>query len=177
MSNLLTPTTTGTIVGPDGQHALRPTSILSSGEAALIRTYLSFLMRAGYEPELVCGQCYDGRRESKAQFNISDSQIVIVCGCRMLFYEGVTPPEQMDVPRLPKAPSETAATKTTPLTLDAVVLLRAYKSAILLKYHLKEILRCNYCDALDLHDGCRASVTGRRVQIECRCRTLAWTDV
>lgn len=170
-------TVTGTILDAHGQPALRPTTILSAAEAALLRSYFTFLMRAHYEPELVCGHCYDGTRESKATFHVTDQQIVIVCGCRMLFHDGVTAAEDLVVPRLPTAPSDGAANTVTPLTLDAVTLLRAYKAAILLKYHLKEMLRCNLCDGLDQHDGCRAHVTGRRVSIECRCRTLAWTNV
>lgn len=166
MSTALLNRTTGSILGPDGAPALRPTTILSADAAAILRAYFCWLIKNQLEPELVCATCFNGTRESKAQYQVNEQQIVIICQCHIRFFEGASLP--------PDPVGESLTTITNDgigqilLSEGAARLLRLYKR-VLVELGLKEMLRCNACYGLDQEDGCEASVTAQSIRIRCRC--------
>lgn len=82
--------TTGTIVAPDGTIATRPTTVLSQGEAELLRKYKKFLAAHGIREAWYCQSCWDGERSDGMRVHVTEGQIVGECRCRMLFYQGST---------------------------------------------------------------------------------------
>ena len=158
--------TTGHIVKADGSLATVPTTLIGADTAAIIRAYFYWAMTHQLEPELLCGNCFDHTRDSKAKYNITDAEIQIVCGCQIRAFFGHSLP-----------PARVAASTTIPndgkigqvlLSADAASLLRLYKK-VLIELNLKEALRCNACYALSQSDGCAAQVTANAIQILCRC--------
>ena len=158
--------TSGHLVGPDGSLLYRPTTIIGADAAAIMRAYFFWAMSNQLEPELFCGACFDGLRENKAQYNITEQEIEIVCKCQMRVCLGAS------LPMTPVSPSMTApanATGIVPVVLSeaAARLLRLYKK-VLIDLNLKEALRCNVCYEVG-EDGCAASVTSQSIRIDCRC--------
>lgn len=71
--------TQGHIIGADGEILQRPTTLIGAESASLIRAYFLWAMTNHLEPELVCAACFDYSRESRAKYDITEDQIVIVC--------------------------------------------------------------------------------------------------
>ena len=174
--------TVGTILGPGGDPILRPTLILAPSEMALIRTHLQFLhdLQLSLEKDttgqlrIACRSCFHATRDSLATVYVTADQILISCGCRMIFGQGVTPPEQLVRYEVPPPPIIlTAGVVEVPLPWKAAYHLRRYKT-LLLKYQLAELLRCETCFHLGQSDGCYGRVTANRIEIGCRCRTLVF---
>ena len=82
--------TISTILGPTGEPATIPTVILSQEDADLLRKYKKFLAKQGLREALYCNQCWDGSREDGCKAYVTDSQIGILCRCRMRFFQGQT---------------------------------------------------------------------------------------
>lgn len=168
--------TQGTIVGVDGELLQRPTRLISVDQATLVRSYFKFLLGTlRLEPEFLCGDCFDGTRESAATHDINDQQIVIVCRCSLRFHQGETPPENYLVPiMLATQADDVVGVQAIPLSLDVARFFRTYKQKFLEPFNLKEVLRCNLCWDFNQPDGMKARVTDNIVDIECRCRHLSY---
>ena len=169
MSPSLLDRTIGHLVATDGSLLECQATILSADTAALIRAYFTWTLKNQLEPELLCANCFDHSRESKAQYNISDEKIIIVCQCSVRYFEGYSLPPSVMQPSL-SAPVDASGPIYMRLSMDAARLLRNYKK-VLLALGMKEALRCNAC--YELHgansDGCDASVTDASIRIDCRC--------
>lgn len=159
--------TVGQIVRPDGRLATLPTVIIGADAAAILRNYFSWALSQQLEPELFCATCYDGTRESKAVYNITEQEIEIVCGCSIRFFKGTWLPP-VAVAAATSHPSENAEPTIMRLSADCARLLRLYKK-VLMTLGLKEALRCNACYNLNLNDGCEAQVLTQSIRITCRC--------
>lgn len=81
--------TTGT-VEKDGDQQSVPTTVLSAEEAALLRLYKKFLLRHGMREALFCNKCFEGNVSDGTRAHVTDSQVMILCRCRMLFHQGYT---------------------------------------------------------------------------------------
>lgn len=161
--------TSGHIVGPDGAIINLPATLLGAGAAAILRQYFFWAMSNALEPELFCGDCYNQSRESKAQYNIDEKQIQIICACRMIvFMGGSLPPEPVGASKTAPGTALGGAADVQ-LSEDAARLLRLYKKQVLEPYNLKEAIRCNACYELGNLDGCDAQVTSSLIRIVCRC--------
>lgn len=78
----------GTILTADGEVASKPTVILSSEEASLLRQYKKFLMKHGLREAVYCNTCFDGDLDDGMRAFVRDDQILFECRHRMLFYQG-----------------------------------------------------------------------------------------
>lgn len=83
-------TTTSELVGPNGELLSKPTEILTTEEAELLRKYKKFLSRHGYREALYCDKCWGGNREDGCKAFVTGQQIGILCRCRMTFFQGST---------------------------------------------------------------------------------------
>ncbi len=160
--------TAGELVTPTGERLSMPASILSADAAAILRNYFYWALSQQLEPELFCATCYDGTRQSKAQYHITEHEIEIICGCQIRFFQGpwVKPEPFRSVPLAKR--SDTIGPALVMLSTDAARLLRQYKK-VLSDLGLKEALRCNACYALNQDDGCEAQVLSQSIRIRCRC--------
>jgi len=69
-------------------------------------------------------------------------------------------------------PDGSVATRPTIMFTDGeAALLRAYKTQILEKYHLREALYCNDCWTGDREDGTQSFVQSDKIGVICRCTT------
>ena len=159
--------TTGYIVKPDGTLATVPTILLSADTAAIMRAYFFWAMSNQLEPELFCGDCADGSREKKAQYNITETEIEIVCDCSQRVFFGASLPPAPVVASTTLPANDTGVGQVL-LSEDAARLLRLYKK-VLIDLNLKEALRCNACYGLEQEDGCNAQVLSQSIRIHCRC--------
>jgi hypothetical protein len=82
--------TVGSIVGPDGEVLSKPTQILSSDEARLLREYKKFLHVRGMREALYCNECFSGNLSDGMRAHVTDSQVLFECRHRMIFYQGNT---------------------------------------------------------------------------------------
>lgn len=167
MDRLITEHTQGHLVLADGTLVERPTRILDLDSATALRAYFLWAMKGQLEPELVCGDCFDHTRASKATYEITDEQIVIACGCSLRFYQGTTVLPLIHPDRT--IPDDGVAIPRVLLSEASAKILRAYKRLVLERLNLKEALRCNACFALGYPDGCRAQVLTNAIHITCRC--------
>ena len=165
--------TIGHIVKPDGSLATVPTTLIGADTAAIMRAYFTWAMTNQLEPELFCGDCYDHSRNSKAQFDISDQQVVITCACQLRLFQGASLPPSPVTPSM-TAPSDDAGVGRIALSDAAARLLRTYKK-VLLALNLKEALRCSACYALNQSDGCEAQVLPGSIRIMCCCSNRTFT--
>ena len=157
----------GTLVGPHGEPLLRPTHVLTGEDKAVVRAYRAVLTQLRLQPELVCQACYDNTRASHAVYEVTPQQILVACGCRMLFgdFTTVTP-----APIAIQAPTQVlSGTPELCLPQEVSQRLRHYRR-FLLAYGLKEALRCLACWDLGQRDGCRAYVGSEYLEIVCRCQ-------
>src|SRR3990167_2081782 len=162
----LTDTTTGHIVKADGSLATMPTTLMGADTAAIMRAYFQWALTNQLEPELYCGNCFNGSRDDKAIYNITEADIQIICRCQIRAFFGHS---------LPPAPVTASTTVLHDgeigqvlLSDSAARLLRLYKK-VLIDLNLKEALRCNACYSLDNQDGCGAQVLTNSIRIFCRC--------
>jgi hypothetical protein len=133
--------THGELVDANGQRINLPAQIIGADAAALIRNYFFWAVQNQLEPELFCASCYDGTRESKAQYNINETEIQIICGCRLLFFQGTwLKPTAFGAAQT--APVDATGPLQMRLSDDVATLLRHYKK-VLQDLGLKEALRCN----------------------------------
>lgn len=158
--------TTGHIVAPDGSLLSRPTTVIGADTAKIIRQYFLWAMRNQLEPVLKCVNCDDHTRDSKATFNIDETQIAIVCQCQIRFFEGASVLDLVTPGKTVKA--DGAAVADVLMSEDEARLLRLYKK-VLLGLGLREALHCNVCFKSETRDGCNASVTTNHIEIRCRC--------
>lgn len=173
IDRLITEHTQGHLVAPDGSLLERPTRILDLDSAKALRAYFLWAMRNQLEPELVCGDCFDHTRESKAIYEINDQQIVIACGCSLRFYQGVTALPTITPEKT--LPTDSADVARVILSDATAKILRTYKKLVLERLNLKELLRCNACFALGYSDGCHAQVLTNSIRITCRCSDRMFT--
>jgi hypothetical protein len=169
--------TVGTIVGPDGVPLYRPTTLIGAQSASILRAYFYWAMKNHLEPELFCGNCWDRSRASKAQYNINEQEIEIVCGCALrVFFGGTLPPDPVAASQTQPVTDDTSGVGQVLLSEDAARLLRLYKK-VLVELNLKEALRCNACYELEYPDGCNAHVGANSIQIVCRCSDRRYTGM
>lgn len=88
--NLNAGVTTADILGPDGELATKPTTILTQEEADILRSYKKFLAARGLREALYCNACWSGDREDGCKAFVTDGQIAIECRCRLRFFQGQT---------------------------------------------------------------------------------------
>ena len=83
--------TTGTVLDANGEVANKPTVILTVEEAELLRRYKKFLSAHGLREALYCNNCWDvGNIHDGCNAFVTDSQIGIICRCKMRFHQGQT---------------------------------------------------------------------------------------
>jgi hypothetical protein len=76
-----------TIVVGDVASA-RPTVLLNSTEAFIIRSYFKFMRSRELEPRWFCRGCWDGRSLSETDsigVKVEEKEIVLICNCRLIF--------------------------------------------------------------------------------------------
>ena len=78
------------ILAPDGSVATKPTTLLTQEEAELLRRYKKFLNAHHLREALYCNDCWDGDRSDGCQAYVTDSQIGIICRCRLRFFSGLS---------------------------------------------------------------------------------------
>jgi len=88
MKTLETEKTTAAIVGPDGEVVNKPTVVLDSAEASLLRQYKKFLQKHGLREAVYCNNCWEGQRSDGMRAFVRDDQILFECRCRTLFHQG-----------------------------------------------------------------------------------------
>lgn len=157
----------GTVTDTEGQLRELPATILDTDAATILRNYFHWAMTNQLEPELFCKSCYDGTRGSRATYQITDGEIVIVCSCQIRYFKGAwTAPAALEASR--SVATEGAEAMPVRLSADAARLLRLYKK-VLDVLGLIEALRCNACFHLQREDGCEAQVGNNSIRIRCRC--------
>ena len=160
--------TAGHLVAPDGSLVERPTTILDADAAKILRNYFYWAQSHGLQPELICNTCDDHTRDSKAIYNISEQEVVIICQCGIRYFKGEwIKPAPMKESK--SAPTDATGPIHVPLSTQAALLLRRYKKHVLQSLGLKEAVRCNVCYELNQPDGCEAQVTASSIRIRCRC--------
>lgn len=82
--------TTAQILAPDGSIANKPTEVLTTEEAELLRKYKQFLQRHSYREALYCDRCWDHDLSDGCKSYVTTNQIGIICRCRMSFFQGLT---------------------------------------------------------------------------------------
>jgi hypothetical protein len=82
--------TTGTIVTPEGEVATKPTVLLTTEEAELLRQYKKFLGKRNLREALYCQDCWNHNLEDGCRAFVTSSQILIECRCKMRFFQGAT---------------------------------------------------------------------------------------
>lgn len=80
--------TEGTILQADGSIANKPTRILSSEDAKVLRAYKKFLEAHGLREALYCNECFSGNLSDGMRAHVTDGQILFECRHRMLFFQG-----------------------------------------------------------------------------------------
>lgn len=78
----------GAIVGPNGEVLNKPTQILTSEEAALLRRYKKFLLARGLKETLHCNTCFEGNLADGMRAFVTDGNMLLECRHRMLWYQG-----------------------------------------------------------------------------------------
>lgn len=158
------------LLGPDGRP-IGSTVTLDYPTASQLRGYFSWIVRAGFEPELFCAECNRNMRSSRAKFDIDEQAIDITCDCRRIVYAGPTKFARITPTLPPPIPDGIALIAPSRMTLstEEAEVLRAWKT-ILLRLGLKEALRCNACFEANRADGVEARVLTAEIRIACRCR-------
>jgi hypothetical protein len=82
--------TEGVIFDANGEPTSRPTRLLTSEEAALLRLYKKFLHTHGLREATFCNTCFSGNLSDGMRVHVTDHQIVMECRHRLLFYQGAT---------------------------------------------------------------------------------------
>ena len=82
--------TTGTVLDANGEPAVKPTVVLTTEEAELLRHYKQFLARYGLREALYCNTCWQGSLSDGMDVYVTGGQILFKCRHRMLFYQGHT---------------------------------------------------------------------------------------
>jgi hypothetical protein len=80
----------GSIVDPDGNVVNKPTQVLTTEEAELLRRYKKFLASKGMREAVYCNACFEGDLSDGMRAFVTDGQILFECRHRMLFYQGQT---------------------------------------------------------------------------------------
>ena len=83
-------TATAQIIGPDGEVATKPTRLLSSEDAELLRRYKKFLVAHGLREALYCDTCWDRQLSDGCKAFVTNEQIVIECRCAVRYHRGAT---------------------------------------------------------------------------------------
>ena len=78
----------GTLIDSNGVVLNRPAITLSAEDARLLREYKKFLQKQGLKEALYCSHCWTGEREDGCKAFVTDSQIGIICRCRIRFHQG-----------------------------------------------------------------------------------------
>jgi hypothetical protein len=85
-----TETVVGTLVDANGEVINKPTELLSTEEAELLRKYKQFLQKRGLREALYCNTCWQGDLADGMDAHVTASQIVFKCAHRLLFHQGYT---------------------------------------------------------------------------------------
>jgi hypothetical protein len=80
--------TEAVILDAHGEPTTRPTQILTSEEAALLRLYKKFLHSHGLREAVYCNTCFSGDLSDGMRAHVTDNQIMWECRHRLLFYQG-----------------------------------------------------------------------------------------
>lgn len=80
--------TEGVILDANGEPSARPTRLLTSEEAALLRLYKKFLHSHGLREAVYCNTCFSGNLEDGMRAHVTDSDVLFECRHRMLYYRG-----------------------------------------------------------------------------------------
>ena len=81
--------TAGAILDAHGEVVGKPTQVLTSDEARLLREYKKFLLTHGMREALYCNDCFAGNLDHDGmRAHVTDGQIMFECRHRMLFYQG-----------------------------------------------------------------------------------------
>ena len=158
----------GTITDQNGVVHNRPATIIWADAAAIMRNYFYWVLRQKLEPELYCTTCYEGRH-SKAHYQISEQEIIIVCQCQQRYFRGTwLKPLQAVMPNT-SVKDDTVGVAQITLSEDAARLLRLY-DRVLIGLGLKEALHCNICYEINpAESGCDAMISVMAIRIRCRC--------
>jgi hypothetical protein len=168
--------TIGQIVDPTGAPVQTQATIIGADAAAILRNYFHWILQQQLEPELFCSSCYDGTRESKAVYHITEQEIQIVCRCQIRYFKGGWLTPETLTPNT-CAKDDTIGLQLVTLSAPAARLLRLYKR-VLSDLGLKEALRCNVCYKFDpSQDGCEAQVRAMNIRIRCRCSDRTFTGM
>ena len=82
--------TDGTILTADGSVANKPTLLLSTEDARILRAYKKFLMAHNLREALYCNECFSGNLSDGMRAHTTDGQIMWECRHRMLFFQGAS---------------------------------------------------------------------------------------
>lgn len=164
-----------TVTQPDGTVTERQGVRLSAEEAALLGEYASWCSRERLMPKIVCRTCGP---DHEVEVNIDPHVIGIICGHRMLFYEGHVPvvethhleagetliaPERFMIPEVPIS------------AVDAHMIRRYDKFCRL--YGLREAMWCGVCEDEGNPGGLRSEVNALRVSHLCRHAHRVYTGI
>jgi len=152
--------TVGTVQTKAGDVRL-PTLLIGATDRRLLRSYRTWLHDMQLQSALYCAHCWSGALDDVVKTNISSPDVTMVCRCRIRYGLGDEP-----FPTLPRA--RILVSGDAPIPPMAVQTLREYKH-FMLRFHLKEALRCLNCWNLGHWDGCHALVLDSSILIECRC--------
>lgn len=90
MASQNTTLTESFVLGPNGSVATVPTVMLSDADAALLREYKKFLMRYHLREALYCNDCFAGEMSDGTEAQVTNSDIMIKCRCKLRLHQGQT---------------------------------------------------------------------------------------
>lgn len=156
-----------TFVSKRGATAQRLHGIrLSADEAALLGEYASWCSRERLSPKLFCRDCGP---YCEVEVHIDPTMIGIICGHRMLFYEGPVPVVETHHPHAGEMLIRPERIVIPEVQLSAVDahLIRRYDRFCRI-YGLREAMWCGVCEDEGTPAGLRSEVTVMRVSHMCR---------
>jgi hypothetical protein len=80
----------GSILTPEGEVASKPTLLLSTDEARLLRQYKKFLAAHGLREAVYCNTCFESNLDDGMRAFVTDGQILFECRHRMIFFQGAS---------------------------------------------------------------------------------------
>lgn len=160
---------------PDGTMARLHGVRLSAEDAALLGEYASWFSRERLSPKLFCRECGP---DCEVEVNIDPSVIGIICGHRMLFYDGPVPvveTHHREAGETLIAPQRVVIPEVPLSAVDAHMIRRYDKFCRI--YGLREAMWCGVCEDEGNPAGLRSEVTALRVSHLCRHAHRVYTGV
>ena len=163
----------GTITLPTGETHDVTITTLSQTEAHIVGAYQSWLGRAHLDRQVWCKTC---GRDEEMQIAIEPNRIGLICGHRILMYEGPVPVvETMPLPSVDIVPVRIVVPEQPIDPVDAF-LLRQW-DRFCETHGLQEALFCQVCEAEGQSPGIRPDVSGTHYTLECRCAKRVHTGL